>query len=258
MNPLMEASHAGDTDGLYAATRENPNIFAEIDEIPFADTPLHASASKGHIPYSMEIMKLMPLFATKLNTDGFSPIHLALQNEHIQLAIRLVEKNNDLVRVKGREDITPLHYAVEKGNVELMARFLFVSPKSVEDVNVRNETALHIALRYEMFEAFEFLVGRLQLSYHEEACYLEKKILNWIDAEGNTILHIATFKKQLQLVRLLINCKVDINAKNVEGRTALDYVQDDNTIEIKDLLCSAGAVGGSSIPIIDYSALLLR
>ena len=57
---------------------------------------------------------------------------------------------------------------------------------------------------------------------------------------------------------MLISCKVDINAKNVEGWTALHYAQGENQTEIRDLLCSAGAVKASSISIIDTSAIFLR
>ncbi|KAF2318773.1 hypothetical protein GH714_010614 [Hevea brasiliensis] len=217
MERLMEASRAGNIDGLYAAIRENANILAQIDAVPFVDTPLHAAASAGHIQYAMEIMRLMPSFAAKSDQDGFCPIHLALRSGHIQLVIRLVERDTDLVRLKGREAITPLHYVAEQGNLDLLARFLLVCPKSIEDMTIRNETVLHIALRNNMFEAFEFL-----------------------------------------LVKLLISCSVDINEKNVEGWTPLDYVQDESQAEIRDLLCSAGAVGASLLPIIDNLAPFLR
>ncbi|KAF2318771.1 hypothetical protein GH714_010600 [Hevea brasiliensis] len=259
MELLMEASQAGNIDGLYAAIRENPNILAQIDAVPFVDTPLHAAASAGHIQYAREIMRLMPSFATKSNQDGFCPIHLALHKGHIQLVIWLVERDSDLVRLKGREAITPLHYVAEQGNLHLLDRFLLFCPKSIEDVTIRNETALHIALRNDMFEAFEFLVGRLHWDCHEEARYWEKRILNWKDVTGNTVLHIATSKiNPRQLVKLLISCIVDVNKKNGEGWTALDYAQDESQAEIRDLLCSAGAVGASSLPVVDNSASFLR
>ena len=203
MELLVAASQTGNIDALYAAIRENPNVLAEIDDVPFVDTPLHVAASAGHVQYAMEIMRLMPSFAAKSNPDGFRPIHLALQNDHIQLVIMLVKKYSDLVRVKGRENMTPLHYAAEKGNIELLAKFLSICPKSVFDVSIRDETALHVALKNDMFEAFVFLVRRLQLSCHEEA-HLEKRILNWMDVEGNTVMHIATSKNQLQASSVII------------------------------------------------------
>ena len=78
-----------------------------IDELPFADTPLHIAVSAGHIPFATEMMGLKPSFAWKLNPNGFSPIHLALQNRHIELVQRLLQFDGDLVHVKGRERLTP-------------------------------------------------------------------------------------------------------------------------------------------------------
>ncbi|MFQ6646899.1 hypothetical protein Gotur_019457, partial [Gossypium turneri] len=62
----------------------------------------------------MEIIKLKPSFARKLNQGGFSPLHLALQTVH-----RLLRFDKGLVRVKGWEDLTPLHHVVQTGNVDL-------------------------------------------------------------------------------------------------------------------------------------------
>jgi ankyrin repeat protein len=81
-----------------------------IDVIPFVDTPLHIAASAGHTQFAMEIMKLKPSFARKLNQDGFTPMHLALQNNQTQVVLQLLDVDEDLVRVQGREGVTPLHY----------------------------------------------------------------------------------------------------------------------------------------------------
>ncbi|KAF2284997.1 hypothetical protein GH714_034219 [Hevea brasiliensis] len=160
MDMLMNSSEEGKIDDLYAAIQENPHILDLIEEIPFAETPLHAAASVGHIQHAMEIMRLKPSFARKSNQEGFTPIHFAVQKEHFQLVLWLVDMDNDLVRVKGREGTTPLHFVAKKAN-------------------------LHI-------------LDRLQWDCHEQARYWEKRILNWKDVEGNTVLHIATPRNQPQ------------------------------------------------------------
>nr|POE51990.1 ankyrin repeat-containing protein bda1 [Quercus suber] len=125
---------------------------------------------------------LKPSFAWKLNLDGFSPIHLALQNGYIKLVRKLLQFYGDLVRVKGREHITPLHYVVENSdNLDLLDKFLLVCPISIADVAVRNETALHIALKYDNLEAFKFLVRWLGRNCSKNASSSEKPIFNWED-----------------------------------------------------------------------------
>ncbi|XP_058009479.1 uncharacterized protein LOC110660842 [Hevea brasiliensis] len=244
---LLNATEEGNIDGLYAAIGENPHIFDQIEEIPFADTPLHGAAFAGHIQYAMEIMRLRPSFARKSNQKGFTPIQIAFQKEHIQLVLGLVDMDSDLVQIKGREGLTPLHYAAENGNRHLLARFLSVCPKSIGDVNIRNETALHIALKTNKREAFEFLVDRLHWDCHEEARYWEKRILNRKDVEGNTVLHIATSRNQPHLVGLLIGRGIDVNAKNVYEQTALDIAEINRLHEISHLLRDVGAARASSL-----------
>ncbi|KAL4295143.1 ankyrin repeat-containing protein BDA1-like isoform X2 [Arachis ipaensis] len=175
-------------------------------------------------------MRLKPSFGWKLNEQGFSPIHLALQNNQHNLVRRLVEINKDLVRVKGREGVTPLHFLCQSGddnkNIKLLIDLLEACPDSIEDVNVRNETALHIALINQNLSAFRKLVHWLVKNVRKGADSLEVSILNWKNSEGNTILHIAIINDNEQAFDLLIgSIKVDINARNLENQTALDLAE---------------------------------
>ena len=145
-----------------------------IDELSFVDTPLHKSASVGHFPFSLEMMILKPTFVSKRNLDGYTPIYLALQNGHTEMVHQLLQHNADLVHVKGKECMTPLHYAARregltpqhyeaktKDYLALLEIVLLVCTDSITNVTTRNETALHIALKYNNLEAFKFLVGWL-------------------------------------------------------------------------------------------------
>jgi ankyrin repeat protein len=109
----------------------------------------------------MEIMRLKPSFARKLNQDGFTPIHLALQNFETRVVLRLLDADKDLVCIHGREGRTPLHYAAQIGHLDLLVAFLRVCPESIEDVTIQRETVLHIALTNERFGAFQLLLGWL-------------------------------------------------------------------------------------------------
>ena len=51
--------------------------------------------------------------------------------------------------------MTPLHYAaITEDHLDLLDEFLKVCPQSIKDVRIRNENALHIALKYDKLEAF--------------------------------------------------------------------------------------------------------
>lgn len=193
---LWDAAQHGSIDALYALIQRDPNVLDRIDGIPFVETPLHTVASAGNTRFAMEIMRLKPSFARKLNQDGFTPMHLALQNNQTQLAYRLVSVDKDLVRVQGREGVTPLHYVAQIGNLDLLSKFLEDCPTSIQDVTISGETVFHIALKYNNLHALKYLIKWLQSSTNEYASSWEKKLLNWEDEEGDTVLHIAVSKNQ--------------------------------------------------------------
>ncbi|KAL1079934.1 hypothetical protein V6Z11_D10G254800 [Gossypium hirsutum] len=211
---------------------------------------LQLATSVGHIEFMMEMIKLKPTFARKLNQAGLSPMHLAPQNDRTKAVLRLLRFDEGLVRVKGREDLTPLHHVVQTGNVDLLVKLLKVYPEAIADVTVRDETVFHLAVKNDMFEAFQVLVGWLIRSRHESAERWEKELLSWVDIDGNTVLHIASIRNRPQV--LLGHLRRDqINAKNLEGLTALDiqsqYLWNERQADrIIDMLSKAGGLSASS------------
>jgi len=200
---LKAAAEAGDIDHLYTVIQDDPYILERIDSIPFVETPLHIAASMGHFEFAIEIMNLKPSFALKLNPQGFSPIHLAMQNNQELMVYGFVSINKDLVRVKGREGITPLHFASQIGNVRMLVNFLYWCPESIESLTVRRETALHIAVKNEQYEALQVLVSWLKKNTRRGAQKLENQILNQWDKAGNTILHISALCSDPQVILIL-------------------------------------------------------
>ncbi|RDY08581.1 Ankyrin repeat-containing protein BDA1, partial [Mucuna pruriens] len=243
-DPLLAAAQVGDIDFLYKLIQMEPYVLEHNDLRSFVDTPLHVAAAGGHASFATEIMRLKPSFAWKLNQCGLSPMHLALQNKHYRTACRFVDINNDLVRVKGREGLTPLHIATQIGKTDLVAKFLSACPACIEDVTVRSETALHIAVKYNQFLALEVLIGWLRRNCHKHARDREIRILNWQDQSGNTILHLSA-------VRLLLDSNIDINGKNVEDLTALDIVEinptQSHSAEMRNMLLEGGGLRGFSL-----------
>ncbi|KAJ1442403.1 Ankyrin repeat [Sesbania bispinosa] len=219
---LKIAAERGDTNLLYMLIQEDPQVLEHEDSIQFAETPLHIAESFGHVQFATEIMRLKPSFALKLNKQGYSPIHIAMQEGQETMVFRSVEIHKDLVRIKGREGFTPLHLASQTGNVDLLAKFLHACPDSIEDVTVRNETALHIAVKNHKYESLLVLLTWLKRNWQGGAIGLENKILNWKDEDGNTILHIAALIDDSQALKLLIKTRIRLNAKNLRKLTALD------------------------------------
>lgn len=183
-------------DLLYSQIKDDPDFLQAIDQKQFIDTPLHLAADEGLTLLAVEIQRLMPSFGKKLNADGFSPLHLALQrgrNDTVRAMIRL---NPELISVQGREGITPLHYAAEMDNVhgavDILAEFLLRCPESIKKLTVREETAVHVAVKSRKLASFRVLVGWLKRTGKE-------RLLGCRDFEGNTALHLAASTNQPQV-----------------------------------------------------------
>lgn len=244
---LKEAAEEGDMNGLYSCIKEDPRILDCIDDIPFVDSPLHTAASAGHTNFALELMNLKPSFTKKLNPEGLTPLDLALRNGYLITVRRLINFDKELIRVKGREMLTPLHHVAEKGHIDLLAEFLCACPESITDLTIRDETAVHIAVKNFQLQAFKVLLGWLRRTQRLH-------VLNRDDEEGNSVLHIGVSTLQPQIVKLLVEesyTKKNKNAKNLEGLTALDMAArlDPSAAktQIEKILHQAGALKSSSL-----------
>ncbi|XP_014632518.1 ankyrin repeat-containing protein BDA1-like [Glycine max] len=182
-------------------------------------------------------MTLKPSLSQKQNPKGFTPIHLALQHDQERMPLCLVQINKDLIQLKGRDDFTPLHLASRKeeaddelsylhlkvgtdvaedgippplhlasrmGETELLDKFLEVCPDSIEDVNTRSETALHIiaakhGAKHGRYGALKVLFRWLvRNSKEDDRQFIRTTTLNWKDEKGNSILHVAALYNRIK------------------------------------------------------------
>ncbi|KAI7981230.1 Ankyrin repeat-containing protein BDA1 [Camellia lanceoleosa] len=234
---LNTVADGGDINGLYKCIRKAPHILDHIDNIPFVDTPLHRAAATGSTDFALEMMNLKPSFGRKLNPDGLSPLHLALRNRHFEIVRQLISFDKELIRVKGRQSYTALHYVALRNEFDWLAEFLCACPAAIEDRTIRGETALHIAVRRSNSEASEVLLGWMRRINR-------RKILNWTDNEGNTVLHIAVFTLQPQIVKSILDQNyINRNAENFEGfPESLHGANINNTYSLGDFLKSGDGV----------------
>ncbi|CAI9784602.1 unnamed protein product [Fraxinus pennsylvanica] len=205
----------------------------------FVESPLHTDASEGRTGLALVVLlRLKPSLGKKLYLDCLCPLHLALGNGHSYTVRRLVKHDPELIRVQGREGITLLHYAVEKEEIDLLIYFLLICPQSIFDLTVRDETAVHIAVRNENLRAFKVLFGWARRAD-------KMSMMRWRNQEGNTLMHLAALTNQPKVMKSLIRY-VHVNEKNLGGKTALDILEPEN-VEARKILISAGAKEGSSL-----------
>lgn len=213
-------------------------------EVDMSTTSLHAAASSGHTEVVKELIKVRPDFAWKKDEfmNGCSPLHIACSKGHLDITRELLKLDMDLSGLQDNECRTPLHWAVIKGRVNIIAEILSVSLESAEMTTKHGETILHLAVKNNHFEVLKFLMESLDVS----------NLKNFQDADGNTILHLATVRKLTTMIIYLLKLGVEVNALNQKGYTTLDVVEADasnsGALAIIPALLEAGAKRCDQLP----------
>uniref|UniRef100_A0A803L6V0 PGG domain-containing protein n=1 Tax=Chenopodium quinoa TaxID=63459 RepID=A0A803L6V0_CHEQI len=244
MDRLFHAAQTGDIEELHQLLARNPLILHQVPLI-CSQNPLHFASAAGHLDFAKKILELKPEFARQVNAEGYSPMHLASGCGHIQIAREMIRIDSNICRLEGKEGTTPLHLAVLGGRVDLIIEMLAYCEGCIEDVTVQKETALHLAVKSFQLESLRVLLDWTRQMDKEE-------ILNRKDEHGNTILHLAIWKKQRK-ASLIFMKTLEVNAINNSGLTALDllliFPSEAGDREIQEILQGAGALKAQELTL---------
>ncbi|KDP45184.1 hypothetical protein JCGZ_15049 [Jatropha curcas] len=243
---LYIASCNGDVRALQELLKQDP-LLLHNDILTPSDTALHIAIKLGHLDFAKVVLNRNPELATEINQQGFSPIHLASTKGYSQIVTDLLNINSKLCFLKDCDGRTPLHCAAIKGRQVVMELLLSCCPDAAKELTHREETVLHLAIKNKQCEAFKSL---LSLLVHKN---LVDDLVNCVDQDGNTMLHLAAARRQVQTIRILLKeTKVNVSAVNSNGHTAFDIAKlitsgtDDMIIE--KMLYEAHQQRGSESP----------
>lgn len=96
----------------------------------------------------------------------------------------------DVCFVLDSDGRSPLHHTAIKGRAKVLTELVRVKPEATRVLTGRGETGLHLCVKYNRLEALKVLV---------ESMDREDGIMNWKDDDGNTVLHLAVAKKQIEV-----------------------------------------------------------
>ncbi|XP_050386887.1 ankyrin repeat-containing protein BDA1-like [Argentina anserina] len=243
MKQLLKASQTGDVPLLRQLLTDNQQLL-EYAPLASAENPLSLATAAGHVDFVEEILKSKRSLAKELNKDGFSPMHVASANGYLEIVRALLRAEPECLQVKGKDEWTPLHCAARRGRADIIQEIVSACPESVEHVTILRESALHLAVKNSQFEAIRVL---LELVREME----KPHVLNMKDNLGNSVLHLATWKKQHQVVEWLVGIGtapagvLEVDSVNQRGLTALDlllaFQSEAGDREIEQILRGAGA-----------------
>ena len=138
-------------------------------------------------------------------------VHYAAETGDVQ-GMRLLIKHGANCNACDSQGRTPLHWAVKTGDYPDVVEVLINEAAVVDARDVIQRTPLHLAVKNQFDESAQKLIAR---GASTEA----------VDIEGMTMLHTYFTRsgnyENLSMVKMLISRKVNIDAKNIDGCTAL-------------------------------------
>ncbi|KAH7557352.1 hypothetical protein JRO89_XS11G0130100 [Xanthoceras sorbifolium] len=154
----------------------------------WSDNPLHIACEHGSLRVAIEIGRRWPKLATTANQDGDIAMHLVSARGDGEMVEFLGKLNPGSCLVENKYTMIPLHVAVVKGHSVVIRKLVSLCPESLKKVTSKQDTVFHLALKNSQSGVFQVLV--------EETTKLNQgHLLNNKDDEGNTVLHIAAFKR---------------------------------------------------------------
>ncbi|KAK3041728.1 hypothetical protein RJ639_000652 [Escallonia herrerae] len=241
---LHEAAMEGSVTALLQLLQEDPQI---LNSVPTnSDTPLHVAAHLGHLGFTIELLSRKPELAGAVDSRGWTALHVASAKGYVEIARELLLVSPDSCLMLDRGGRSALHLAAIKGRVRVLSELVRVKPEVTRVLTGGGETCLHLCVKYNRLEGLKALV---------DGAAKKEVFVNWKDQGGNTILHLAVAKKQIEIIKyLLVETEVDVNARNGNGFTALDVLsrgpRDLRDMEIKQCLNHVGATIIRSTPSI--------
>ena len=201
----------------------NPSILLPLPE---ANSTLHLLC--GHVG-NLEVLKVLKSTCGELcdwelrDRDGCTPLHHAVMHGHKDVMLYLVNELKCDPNAQNNKEDTVLHMLCSREWVEdsvvvkFMKYLVSVGNSDVNAVNIFGSTPLMLSSKLNSPAITQCLINDLH-------CDLLPK-----DVHGDTALHIACFRKNTEVIRLILLSVTDpdagssdvVNAKNKDGLSPL-------------------------------------
>ncbi|KAI5734628.1 hypothetical protein M8J77_008902 [Diaphorina citri] len=172
-------------------------------------SPLHYASREGHIISLENLINLGACINLKNNSNE-SPLHLAARYGRYNTVKKLLssERGSFIINESDGEGLTPLHIASKEGHLRVVQLLLNRGSLLHRDHNGRNP--LHLAA----------MSGYTNTMVHLNSVH--SHLLDQVDKDGNTALHLATMENKPKAICLLLslNCKLLYNCMDL---SAIDY-----------------------------------
>ncbi|KAK4269117.1 hypothetical protein QN277_022315 [Acacia crassicarpa] len=237
LSVLFRAAVLGDEQALPQWLTTQP-----ADETTQPDTEtilgniLRTSALLGHVLFTEFLLNHNQKLALSADSSGRTSLHLTSAEGNLLIVRRLLLLNNELCLARDEEERIPLHYAAMRGRTEVVQELILARPDSVSLGDGEERTVFHLCVIYNHLQTLETLVKLDYASVNIAAGEPRPYIFLRPDRAGDTILHLASKFKRVEVVRYLLSIpeiRGIANFKNNIGFTAHHILQGQSPKDFK-------------------------
>ncbi|KAL6642337.1 hypothetical protein ACP70R_020518 [Stipagrostis hirtigluma subsp. patula] len=188
----------------------------ELNSGSVSGTPLHQAALGGHIRITEILLEKRPELINLTDSNGNNALHNAAHKNHRDVVDILLKKQRELASHGNNTQQSPLHVAAHHGATEAIRVLLKHCPDLAETVDGRGRNAFHAAVASGRTSALRCLLRHAR----------PKQLLNRVDNDGNTPLHLAAEMSRVHSAVLLLRDRcVDPCVVNRAGRTPRNLLE---------------------------------
>ncbi|VAH29424.1 unnamed protein product [Triticum turgidum subsp. durum] len=162
---------------------------------------------------TQELLQWNPALVKEVDDSGSTPLHYVASAGNISALKLLLRYDTSPAYVPDSNGLFPVHVAAKMGYGQLIYELCKHCPDSDEKLDGKGRNFLHIVVEYKKWKVVWHFCGTPEL----------ERMMNVMDYEGNTALHLAVKNADQMIVSLLMaNKSVLPNIVNNKGLTALD------------------------------------
>ncbi|KAK7892105.1 hypothetical protein WMY93_024068 [Mugilogobius chulae] len=202
------------------------------------------------------------------NIDGLTALHQACIDENAEMVQFLVESGSDVNR-GDNEGWTPLHAAASCGFIQIV-KYLIEHGANVGAVNSEGELPLDVATEDAMERLLKSEIKKQgvdvdQARKQEERIMLQDAMAvlsggGALTPHHNTratALHVAAAKGYIEVLKVLLQCGVDVDCRDIDGWTPLHaaahWGQEEVCTLLVDHMCDMGAINNVGQTALDVA-----
>ncbi|KAL5546527.1 hypothetical protein UlMin_006214 [Ulmus minor] len=242
---LHEAVKNGHCGIVELLVKEDPSLTSFINDK--GESPLFLAVDRDFYEMSLHMLENVGSDCSWSGRNGMTVMHAAVIRIHDNIVSKILTTYGHEILEK-QDDLgwLPLHYAAHFGNVEVVNLFLQTKKSLAYVKNNDGMSALHISAKNGCVKVIETLVQECP-----DVCEL-------LDDTNRTALHVAVESEKAHVVRLFLNMVLfidQINAKDIEGNTCLHLAAARENVEILLMLANNSRVEKGAINNVGMTAV---